>query len=256
MNARLRVVGVLTVASLALAVPALASGWGANGAGAAAAGAGSVNAVQSGSINVQAVGSTELDVTVTATPSGGATPTGYQITRGNTTICASVTLNQVCADKNLSPSTFYTYSVYSRIGSNWTSSAAQQSGTTNAATSALNVNISFPVSGGTYSNNNNNGNQWADAISGSASGGSGTVTVTVYVKRADNKYWNGTGWVTSSTDLYLATTGTASSWSLSLTRASALNGSGGDTSYTVGAKATDAASTSKTTSATFTYSKS
>ena len=71
-------------------------------------------------------------------PSGGATPSGYQVTRNGSAVpsgsgCHGTISTTSCTDSGLAASTLYTYSVKALVGNNWTSVASTSfSGTTNA----------------------------------------------------------------------------------------------------------------------------
>jgi hypothetical protein len=71
-------------------------------------------------------------------PSGGATPSGYQVTRNGSAVpsgsgCHGTIATTSCTDSGLAASTLYTYSVKALVGNNWTSVASTSfSGTTNA----------------------------------------------------------------------------------------------------------------------------
>src|SRR5664280_2622 len=71
-------------------------------------------------------------------PSGGAPPTGYEVTRNGAAVpsgsgCYGRITATSCTDGGLTASTNYTYTVEAVVGTNWTSAASSSfSGTTNA----------------------------------------------------------------------------------------------------------------------------
>jgi hypothetical protein len=112
---------------------AQAAGWNASGSGSGVGGATQVNAVANASVSVTAVSSSQLDVTVTAAPTTGPTPAAYLIDEGATPVtgCGAVALNNPCHVTGLTASSTHTFSVFSKLGTNWVSAtAASKSGTT------------------------------------------------------------------------------------------------------------------------------
>jgi large repetitive protein len=116
-------------------------------------------------------------------------------------------------------------------------------------TSRPNVAVSFPTTGTTY-----NSGTWSGSITGTASStaGSGTSVTSSAVSIEDtntSKYWNGSGF-SSSTQVFNTASGTPTSWNYALP---ASNLTSGD-SYTVVGQATDSAGNTGTSSTvTFTY---
>lgn len=119
--------------------PAFAAWVNSNGAGRAVVNASGLAAPST--VQATAISSTEIDVTVTAGPASGATPTAYKIvdTTTSSTVCSSAALNSACADKSLTPSTTYSYAVYSLVGDHWTSASTSASATTAASAKKIHV---------------------------------------------------------------------------------------------------------------------
>jgi hypothetical protein len=168
---------------------------------------------------------------VTTKPSTGPTPTSYQVDRTAPTTASpacniTVLTNGLgnCTDSGpLTPGTPYTYSVKSKIGTNWVSATTLTgvTGTTTSAdTTAPTVSLTFPASPGptTYK-----ASQWTDASSctaapftvsgggfcGTAADATSVSTVKISIKRAsDNTYWNGAAFSGTSETFTLTTLGT------------------------------------------------
>lgn len=127
-----RVVALAVTAVIAVAGPAMAATWASNGSGKARATA-NVLAAPAG-LSASASGS-NVTVSVTVAPTSGPTPTAYRVDRtgpGSTftanvcTITATAGVGS-CTDRGTANKQTYTYTVYSRIGSNWLSATAATS---------------------------------------------------------------------------------------------------------------------------------
>jgi hypothetical protein len=178
-----------------------------------------------------AASTTSMTIAVTTKPSTGPTPTSYQVDRTAPTTASpacniTVLTNGLgnCTDSGpLTPGTPYTYSVKSKIGTNWVSATTLTgvTGTTTSAdTTAPTVSLTFPASPGptTYK-----ASQWTDASSctaapftvsgggfcGTAADATSVSTVKISIKRAsDNTYWNGAAFSGTSETFTLTTLGT------------------------------------------------
>lgn len=87
-------------------------------------------------------------------PSGGATPTGYLVTRNGAAVpsgssCFGTISTTSCTDSGLAASTNYTYGVKAKVGTNWTSAACSTFSGTTVATFVPTSIVSTNASGNT-----------------------------------------------------------------------------------------------------------
>jgi hypothetical protein len=141
----------------------------------------------------------------------------------------------------------HTFSVKARDGVGNESAPTSYTWTVDAT--APTAAITFPVSGSSYNAGGYNsgcGTGAGDFCGTASDGGTGLTTVRISIQQGAAKYWNGTGF-TSTPEVLFTATGTTS-WSYDF----AASNFAPDGSYTVRAKATDAAGNITTATSTFT----
>jgi chitinase len=142
----------------------------------------------------------------------------------------------------------HTFSVKARDGVGNESAPTSYTWTVDAT--APTAAITFPVSGSSYNAGGYNagcGTGAGDFCGTAADAGTGLTTVRISIQQGAAKYWNGTGF-TSTPEVLFTATGTTS-WSYDF----AASNFAPDGSYTVRAKATDAAGNTTTATSTFTF---
>jgi hypothetical protein len=230
----------VVVLTLLLAAAAVAY-WTAGGSGDASATAATLNAPTNVSAN--ASGSTVFVSWTGSTLSNGAAVQDYYVTRTNTSTsatsaaCGSSPSSPVsgtsCSDTSV-PSGTYTYEV-TAVYYSWTAVSAASSEVTIQADgdfTAPSITASFPTEGGLYRSSSWSAGCSPDTgICGTASDSSGVASVEVSILRGStNRYWDGSGFNSTSEDFRVAIGTTDWHYDLALPP---------DDDYTVHVRATD-----------------